>query len=69
MLSRFYDLNSVCLRKWLYMQDTCPLCHAVLYKEQSEKSKKAAVGGAGGAPNAAADTNDNNSDSSPEVRI
>ena len=62
--------HSVCLRKWLYMQDTCPLCHAVLYKEQSEKAKKAAAAGAaGGAPNAAADTNDNNSDSSPEVRI
>ena len=25
--------HSVCLRKWLYMQDTCPLCHAVLYKD------------------------------------
>lgn len=58
--------HSVCLRKWLYMQDTCPLCHAVLYKEQSEKAKKAAAVAAGGAPNAAADTNDNNSDSSPE---
>ena len=51
------------------MQDTCPLCHAVLYKEQSEKAKKAAAVAAGGAPNVAADTNDNNSDSSPEVRI
>ena len=52
--------HSVCLRKWLYMQDTCPLCHAVLYKDQSEKAKKAT-------PNAAADTNENNTDSSPEV--
>merc|ERR1719266_2315580 len=51
--------HSVCLRKWLYMQDTCPLCHAVLYKDQSEKAKKAT-------PNAAADTNENNTDSSPE---
>ena len=25
--------HSMCLRKWLYMQDTCPLCHAVLYKD------------------------------------
>lgn len=25
--------HSVCLRKWLYIQDTCPLCHAVLYKD------------------------------------
>ena len=26
--------HSVCLKKWLYMQDPCPLCHAVLYKDQ-----------------------------------
>ena len=25
--------HAVCLKKWLYMQDTCPLCHAVLYKD------------------------------------
>ena len=63
--------HSVCLRKWLYMQDTCPLCHAVLYKDQSEKAKKAnaaAVAGAAATPNAEADTNENNnSDSSSEV--
>ena len=29
--------HSVCLRKWLYMQDTCPLCHAVLYKDTKNK--------------------------------
>lgn len=62
--------HSVCLRKWLYMQDTCPLCHAVLYKDQSEKAKKAnaaAVAGAAATPNAEADTNENNnSDSSSE---
>lgn len=23
--------HSVCLRKWLYVQDTCPLCHTVMY--------------------------------------
>lgn len=32
--------HSVCLRKWLYMQDTCPLCHAVLYKEPSQSRPK-----------------------------
>lgn len=26
--------HSVCLRKWLYVQDNCPLCHKVLYKSQ-----------------------------------
>lgn len=25
--------HGVCLRKWLYMQDTCPLCHSVLYMQ------------------------------------
>lgn len=23
--------HSVCLRKWLYLQDICPLCHKTLY--------------------------------------
>ena len=31
--------HSMCLRKWLYMQDTCPLCHAVLYKETKVETK------------------------------
>ena len=26
--------HSVCLRKWLYVQDNCPLCHKVIYKSQ-----------------------------------
>lgn len=25
--------HGVCLRKWLYVQDICPLCHDVLYIE------------------------------------
>ncbi|XP_011497088.1 PREDICTED: protein TRC8 homolog [Ceratosolen solmsi marchali] len=24
--------HGICLRKWLYMQDRCPLCHAIMYK-------------------------------------
>ena len=31
--------HSMCLRKWLYMQDTCPLCHAVLYKDTKVEAK------------------------------
>ncbi|XP_076547005.1 TRC8 ring finger protein [Osmia lignaria lignaria] len=27
--------HSVCLRKWLYVQDRCPLCHDVLYKVEN----------------------------------
>ncbi|OXA36601.1 Protein TRC8 [Folsomia candida] len=25
--------HAVCLRKWLYVQNTCPMCHEILYKE------------------------------------
>ena len=32
--------HSVCLKKWLYMQDTCPLCHAVLYKDPLLKGRE-----------------------------
>ncbi|XP_003704738.1 TRC8 ring finger protein [Megachile rotundata] len=28
--------HSVCLRKWLYIQDRCPLCHDVLYKVEND---------------------------------
>ena len=31
--------HSVCLRKWLYLQDACPLCHKTLYNIQSETNK------------------------------
>lgn len=27
--------HSVCLRKWLYVQDSCPLCHETLYKTET----------------------------------
>merc|ERR1712150_410954 len=26
--------HGVCLRKWLYVQDRCPLCHEVIYKTE-----------------------------------
>lgn len=28
----------ICLRKWLYLQDTCPLCHSTLHNQPSENS-------------------------------
>ena len=31
--------HSVCLRKWLYVQDRCPLCHDVLYKVENSQNK------------------------------
>lgn len=27
--------HAVCLRKWLYVQNTCPLCHELLYEEEA----------------------------------
>lgn len=32
--------HSVCLRKWLYVQDRCPLCHDVLYKVENTQNSK-----------------------------
>ncbi|CAL7938181.1 unnamed protein product [Xylocopa violacea] len=32
--------HSVCLRKWLYVQDRCPLCHDVLYKVEKNHNNK-----------------------------
>lgn len=32
--------HGVCLRKWLYVQDRCPLCHDILYKVESSHGNK-----------------------------
>ena len=31
--------HEVCLRKWLYVQDTCPLCHATLHVHDTQATK------------------------------
>lgn len=31
--------HGVCLRKWLYVQDRCPLCHDILYKIDNDVNK------------------------------
>jgi E3 ubiquitin-protein ligase RNF139 len=31
--------HGVCLRKWLYVQDRCPLCHDILYKVELDTPK------------------------------
>ncbi|CAG4970801.1 unnamed protein product [Colias eurytheme] len=31
--------HGVCLRKWLYVQDRCPLCHDILYKIDNDPNK------------------------------
>lgn len=31
--------HGVCLRKWLYVQDRCPLCHDILYKIETDGNK------------------------------
>jgi len=33
--------HGVCLRKWLYVQDRCPLCHDILYKVEAEVKEDA----------------------------
>jgi len=39
--------HGVCLRKWLYVQDTCPLCHSPLYGGgPSQGDDRVAVGAA-----------------------
>ena len=30
--------HGICLRKWLYVQDTCPLCHAQLVQDKAKNS-------------------------------
>ncbi|KAJ8979181.1 hypothetical protein NQ317_010941 [Molorchus minor] len=32
--------HGVCLRKWLYVQDRCPLCHEILYGIESDTIKE-----------------------------
>ncbi|KAJ8715466.1 hypothetical protein PYW07_009948 [Mythimna separata] len=32
--------HGVCLRKWLYVQDRCPLCHDILYKIETDGNKE-----------------------------
>lgn len=31
--------HGVCLRKWLYVQDRCPLCHDILYKAETSNAQ------------------------------
>lgn len=37
--------HGVCLRKWLYVQDRCPLCHDILYKVDSPRESKNNISG------------------------
>ncbi|XKL63337.1 hypothetical protein PGB90_005701 [Kerria lacca] len=32
--------HAVCLRKWLYLQDYCPICHSVLYNQEDTKNRR-----------------------------
>ncbi|XP_066586647.1 protein TRC8 homolog [Prorops nasuta] len=32
--------HAVCLRKWLYLQDRCPLCHLILYNVENHQSQQ-----------------------------
>ncbi|KAL4710817.1 hypothetical protein ACJJTC_010940 [Scirpophaga incertulas] len=37
--------HGVCLRKWLYVQDRCPLCHEILYQIENDLSKDSSDAG------------------------
>lgn len=41
--------HGVCLRKWLYIQDRCPLCHDILYKVADNRAGRNENGSEGAA--------------------
>ena len=40
--------HAPCLRKWLYIQDSCPMCHQRVYVEEQEAPPRPASDGEGG---------------------
>lgn len=32
--------HGVCLRKWLYVQDRCPLCHEIIMNQDPKPNEK-----------------------------
>lgn len=32
--------HAVCLRKWLYLQDYCPICHSILYNQEETRNQR-----------------------------
>lgn len=49
--------HGVCLRKWLYVQDRCPLCHEILYKFKSKSKRDKSSPGGRGLPSLGGDNN------------
>ena len=48
--------HGVCLRKWMYVQDTCPLCHEIMFRTQAETAgEEPLLAEAGGGMAAAAE--------------
>lgn len=52
--------HGVCLRKWLYVQDRCPLCHEILYKLDGDRD---------GEPGSDADNTNNLLEDDPDLGI
>lgn len=46
--------HGVCLRKWLYVQDRCPLCHEIIMHHEPLNGEKQQVDPNNDAPRAAA---------------
>lgn len=40
--------HALCLRKWLYIQDTCPMCHQRVYVEEESRDRAAFSNNNGG---------------------
>uniref|UniRef100_H3CH69 E3 ubiquitin-protein ligase RNF139 n=1 Tax=Tetraodon nigroviridis TaxID=99883 RepID=H3CH69_TETNG len=40
--------HALCLRKWLYIQDTCPMCHQRVYVEENNRERAAYSNNNGG---------------------
>ncbi|XP_007899105.1 E3 ubiquitin-protein ligase RNF139 [Callorhinchus milii] len=42
--------HALCLRKWLYIQDTCPMCHQGVYIEENQRETMAFANNNGNVP-------------------
>lgn len=59
--------HGVCLRKWLYVQDRCPLCHEIIMNQDPPSEKGGAGTGADGSAAAEDEANANIAAVAPQV--
>ncbi|KAK4308303.1 hypothetical protein Pmani_019985 [Petrolisthes manimaculis] len=61
--------HSVCLRKWLYVQDSCPLCHEILYRTESHENTHAQTPAPGIHPAEGGDEDNAHTDEQGEIDV